>query len=153
MLKHFAKVSLLEASPEFLAKAQESLPPARLHRLFQCRFGDWICDEESIGAYDLIWIQWVIIYASDEELVEFLLQAQKALKPGGMIGLKDNILMGTKKDTAAEYDEQDHSVCRATGHLERLFDEAGLRLVTRKQQDRMPAHLYPVYMYMLTPKV
>ena len=144
-------MSLLESSPDFLAKAQETLPPSRLHSLFPCRFGDWQCEPASTGTYDLIWIQWVIIYASDAELVAFLQEAKKALKPHvGRIGLKDNILVSRK--ARAEYDEEDHSVCRTAAHLEGLFEQAGLRLLARKQQDRMPAHLYPVYMYMLEPK-
>lgn len=95
--------------------------------------------------FDLIWIQWVIIYASDQQFVRFLKEASKALKPGGLIGLKDNIL---STDDCPEYDDQDHSVCRSEAHILELFREAGLVLLERKEQTGFPKHIYPVIMYM-----
>jgi hypothetical protein len=98
--------------------------------------------------FDLIWIQWVIIYASDQQFVRFLKEASNALKPGGLIGLKDNIL---SSDECPEYDEQDHSVCRSEAHILLLFREANLVLLEKKVQTGFPKNIYPVIMYMFKP--
>lgn len=151
LLHHFNQVSLLEANEAFLVEAMARLPKDRVHQTFQLRFGDWnhgLSDRK----FDLVWIQWVIIYASDQELVSFLKEAKAALRPGtGMIGLKDNILRATTKGrkTQVSFDEEDHSVCRSEEHLEGLFKEAGLTIVDKQEQDGFPEGLFPVYMYML----
>jgi protein N-terminal methyltransferase len=149
LLHHFSRVSLLEANSGFLARAQETIAGSRLGTLFPMRLGDWT-HQAGREQYDLVWIQWVIIYASDGELVAFLRQAAAALKPGGRIGLKDNML--TRAVGRPVYDEQDHSVCRTCGHLEGLFRQAGLRVLAKEQQADMPRHLFPVWMYMLQPE-
>jgi protein N-terminal methyltransferase len=42
--------------------------------------------------YDLIWLQWCVIYLDDESLVRFLETCKTVLNPdGGIIVLKDNI--------------------------------------------------------------
>ncbi len=83
---------------------------------------------------------------SVEELVLFLREAKASLKPGGYIGLKDNVL---KVDAAPVYDEDDFSVTRSAAHLERLFASAGLELVEKQAQERFPRHLFPIWMYLL----
>lgn len=150
LLKHFKSVSLLEANGNFLVEARNKLPADRVHQTFQLRFGDWNHSLTS-QPLDLVWIQWVIIYASDQELVTFLKEAKAALRSDtGMIGLKDNILTASKgRKTQVAFDEEDHSVCRSAEHLETLFKEAGLTVVDRKVQEGFPEGLFPVYMYML----
>jgi len=141
-------VSLLEANEEFVQKAVLEIPSNQLSKTFVTRFGDWKFIEGS-EKYDLVWIQWVIIYASDDELVSFLKEAVKSLKPEtGMIGLKDNMLSDQSKPL---FDNIDHSVCRSCAHLEALFVKAELRVVEKKLQQGFPRDLFPVWMYMLEP--
>ncbi len=147
LVNFFHKVSLLESNPDFLDKAKTSIDPNRLSQVYPIRIGDEFQTDER---FDLVWIQWVIIYSSDAELIGFLRTAAKALSPGGMIGLKDNILASA--GDAVLFDEEDHSVCRTAKHLERLFEEAGLVLVEKALQKRMPPGLFPVWMYMLRPQ-
>jgi 2-polyprenyl-3-methyl-5-hydroxy-6-metoxy-1,4-benzoquinol methylase len=42
------------------------------------------------GAYDVIWIQWVVGHLTDDDFVDFFLRCRKGLKPGGVIVLKEN---------------------------------------------------------------
>lgn len=153
LLKHFKSVSLLESNETFLAEAVKTLPTGRVCQTFPIRFGDWTRSlMNSSLEFDLVWIQWVIIYASDDELVSFLQEAKSALRPGtGMIGLKDNILSQTsgRFSKSVLFDEEDHSVCRTAEHLESLFTKAGLSIVDKREQDGMPPGLFPVFMYML----
>ena len=149
LLHYFGRVSLLESNPVFTDRARELIDAARLATVFNMRFGDWKASSTD-ERYDLVWIQWVVIYASDAELTAFLREAAKALRPGGHIGLKDNVL--SEDNDAPEFDAQDHSVCRTLVHLERIFAAAGLRVVAREQQAELPAHIYPVWMWMLAPQ-
>jgi protein N-terminal methyltransferase len=152
LLQHFKSVSLLESNEAFLAEAMKKLPSDRVCQTFPIRFGDWTRSLMNTNVvFDLVWIQWVIIYASDDELVSFLQEAKSALRPGtGMIGLKDNILSQTRGrlGNSGLFDEEDHSVCRTAEHLEALFAKAGLTMVDKREQDGMPPGLFPVYMYM-----
>lgn len=77
----------------------------------------------------------------------FLREAKATLAEGGLIGLKDNILVGSE----SEFDDKDHSVCRSEAHLQRIFKEAGLKVIKRAVQKGFPKNLYPVIMFMLKP--
>lgn len=58
----YSKVSVVESDSRFVIKAVEALKES-LHRTYNCRLQDYKCVESQ--AYDLIWIQWVLMYASD----------------------------------------------------------------------------------------
>ena len=60
--------------------------------------------------YSLIWNQWVLLYLSDPDLVSFLSRCKEALKPDGLLCLKENVILGPRGK--AERDEEDNSVTR-----------------------------------------
>jgi protein N-terminal methyltransferase len=107
----FGKVDLLESNSKFLEKAAEQLSnePA---------FGESFCQTlQSFimpqQCYDIIWIQWVLGYLTDGDLVVFLQRARGALKSSlGIIYVKENILKEDHNDTIAEVDTDDCSVIR-----------------------------------------
>lgn len=65
LLNFFVKVSLLECTESFIEKARENIPTDRINKIFPFTMQDFRAQEDDIGKYDIIWIQWVIIYASD----------------------------------------------------------------------------------------
>ena len=65
MLHFFEKVSLLECTESFIEKACENIPTERIEKIFPFTMQEFKAAEEDYGKYDLVWIQWVIIYASD----------------------------------------------------------------------------------------
>ena len=65
MLHFFDKVSLLECTESFIEKAREAIPSEKIEKVFPVTMQDFKAVEEDFGKYDIIWIQWVIIYASD----------------------------------------------------------------------------------------
>ena len=65
LLNFFDKVSLLECTESFIEKARENIPSDRIGKIFPFTMQEFRAQEEDYGKYDLIWIQWVIIYASD----------------------------------------------------------------------------------------
>lgn len=149
LLKFFQRVSLLEANETFLNVAlTQTIPPSGIAKVYNVRFGNWNHDDDDL-LYDLVWIQWVIIYASDTELVAFLRQAALSLKTGGLIGVKDNFLSPATPQSM--FDEEDHSVCRTTDHFELLIAQAGLKILEKRQQEGFPPGLFPVWMFMLQP--
>jgi len=58
-------VSLLECTESFIEKARENISADRIDKIFPFTMQEFRAQEEDYGKYDLIWIQWVIIYASD----------------------------------------------------------------------------------------
>lgn len=74
LLNFFDKVSLLECTESFIEKARENIPADRIDKIFPFTMQEFRAQEEDYGKYDLIWIQWVIIYASDgNEIVKGLI--------------------------------------------------------------------------------
>lgn len=65
LLTVFDKVSLLECTESFIEKARENIPVEKIDKIFSSTMQDFRAFEEDFEKYDLVWIQWVIIYASD----------------------------------------------------------------------------------------
>jgi protein N-terminal methyltransferase len=100
--------------------------------------------------YDLIWNQWCVGQLTDAQLVAYLRSLPAFLTPGGWIVVKENLATNPWGEDV--YDETDSSVTRADEKFRRLFEEAGLRLLSTELQKGMPKELYPVRVYALQPK-
>lgn len=97
--------------------------------------------------YDLVWAQWCLQHLSDKDLIAFLKRSKAALKPGGIIGVKENVCTEEADGTERVwYDDEDHSITRSTKAYERVFKEAGLEIVKCEIQFGMPAELFVVKM-------
>ena len=142
LLRLFDKVDIVEAEERFVEQAKKNLGE-KLENAFCCRLQDWRGNGST--AYDLIWIQWVLMYADDEELVRFL---QRCIERTELIGIKENIL--SAPDGTAHVDEEDHSIARSDAHFRRIFAKAGLKLIKSTMQQGFPKELYPVRMYLLS---
>jgi len=94
--------------------------------------------------YDLIWVQWVIIYLKDQDLVDFLAKCKKALTPCGAIVIKENITR-----SGFILDKGDASITRSEDHLKCIFAAAGLEVVKEKLQSGFPKQIFLVRMYAL----
>ncbi|UYV63243.1 NTMT1 [Cordylochernes scorpioides] len=95
--------------------------------------------------YDLIWCQWVTGYLTDEDLAAFLHRCKKALKPNGIIVIKDNLTSTGEVDT----DHDDSSVTRPLKVFNKIYKNAGLRLLKQRKQCKFPSGLYEVKMMAL----
>jgi protein N-terminal methyltransferase len=142
---HFDGVSVLESDSRFISQAQSVLD-TKLHRAYNCRLQDYRCEE--FGEYDLVWIQWVLMYASDSELFSFLEECKKSIRKGGFIGIKENTLSSEGKPVA---DRQDHSIVRCDEDFRKIFQKAGLNIVDYAIQKDFPSFVYPVRLYLLQP--
>lgn len=81
---------------------------------------------------------------TDRDLITFFKRAKKALKPNGIIVLKENC-----QTSKFFLDTSDNSIARSFAHLKLIFDEADLRLVLRERETNFPDGLIPVETFAL----
>eukprot|EP00928_Gymnodinium_smaydae_P033972 TRINITY_DN24188_c0_g2_i1.p1 TRINITY_DN24188_c0_g2~~TRINITY_DN24188_c0_g2_i1.p1 ORF type:complete len:674 (+),score=160.11 TRINITY_DN24188_c0_g2_i1:65-2023(+) len=98
------------------------------------------------GEYDLIWIQWVLLYLTDADLILFLRRMKAALAQDGWIVVKENCMLNRSRGMVGK---EDASLTRSDAHFRRLFSEAGLELRSEQLQQEWPDNLLPVMMYAL----
>ncbi|XP_066516859.1 N-terminal Xaa-Pro-Lys N-methyltransferase 1 isoform X2 [Hoplias malabaricus] len=139
LLPLFRTVDLVDVTQEFLDKARSYLGEEgkRVENYFCCGLQDFNPLSER---YDVIWIQWVIGHLTDDHLVEFLRRCRGALRPDGLIVIKDNVAC-----EGVVPDEVDSSVCRDLKVLHRIVAQAGLSLVHEEQQQNFPEEIYQVH--------
>uniref|UniRef100_A0A8C4R4S1 protein N-terminal methyltransferase n=1 Tax=Eptatretus burgeri TaxID=7764 RepID=A0A8C4R4S1_EPTBU len=140
LLPLFDRVDMVDVTETFLKRA-----PAYLGAEAQ-RVDNYYCSglQDFIpmpGHYDLIWIQWVIGHLTDEHLTEFLKRSCAALRPGGLICIKDNVAQ-----EGVIWDGEDSSVCRSLDLLSRIVEDAGMTILEQKCQDNFPKEIYAVWM-------
>lgn len=94
-----------------------------------------ICIENSLPS---------IGHLTDNHLVDFLERCHKALRPKGLIVIKDNVAY-----EGVVPDEVDSSICRDLEILQRLVSQAGLKIIHQEQQINFPKEIYHVHMLAL----
>ncbi|KAJ1551846.1 N-terminal Xaa-Pro-Lys N-methyltransferase 1 [Cladochytrium tenue] len=143
LLKAFDRVDLVEQDAKFLERARAALAKdaARVDNFHHVGLQSFVPEE---GRYDLIWSQWVVGHLTDDDLVAFLQRCRRGLKPGGAIGIKDNVSSG-----GLEVDETDSSITRSEAHFAALFARAGLKVVKQDAQRGFPPGMFKVNMYLL----
>jgi len=139
---------LVEPSPRLLKAAPEYLDDEYSAR---CRY---FCQglqefEPKENYYDIIWIQWVVIYLTDEDFIDFLKRCAKGVTKNGVIVIKDN----TCEDEAFIVDRSDSSVTRSHSYLLAIIELAGLRVVYQTVQEDFPNSIFPVPIIALEPKL
>lgn len=150
LLKYFEKVSILESDIRFVEKAKEDLGKY-LNESFCCRWQE--IPSPSNSKYSLVWIQWVLSYGSDDEIIEFLQKIKGHLiNNGGLIAIKENVLSSNHPIDHVQIDEDDHSIVRSVEHFRILFEKAKYKIIGESIQKGFPPHLFPVRMFMLKPE-
>ena len=92
-----------------------------------------------INKYDLIWIQWVLGYLKDNDLVDFFKRCKLALKPNGVIVLKENVSV-----SEPEWDEADSSWTRPRQAYLNLIHKADMVVLREERQRKFPDEIYEV---------
>ena len=151
LLDFCERCDLVESSSRLLSAAPDYIG----ERSGRCRFfcsglQDWTppCSSSSNG-YTIIWIQWVLCYLTDEDIVSFLQRCAKGLVDGGVIVLKEN----TCTDELFVLDVDDASVTRSLSYWLSSIEKAGLQVIKTTWQEGFPDDIYPVPMLALQPKV
>jgi len=142
---------IVEVSPRLISKAPEFIGEPEASEMCSYITSGLQNFEPAKETYDVIWVQWVIGYLTDWDLVTFLKRMGRALKPGGVIVLKDN----TCKKQGFVLDLNDSSVTRSLPYLLALIKETDLKIVSGdgknmiQKEDYFPDDIFPVPMIAL----
>ncbi|XP_060107218.1 N-terminal Xaa-Pro-Lys N-methyltransferase 1 [Heteronotia binoei] len=139
LLPLFKTVDMVDVTEDFLNKAKTYLGEEgrRVRNYFCCGLQDFSPEP---GAYDVIWIQWVIGHLTDNDLSNFLKRCRLGLQPNGLIVIKDNMAQ-----EGVIMDDVDSSVCRDLDVVCKIIRRAGLSLLAQEKQDNFPDEIYHVY--------
>ena len=136
----FKVTDLLEPFEHMLGIAKSQLPADRIGDLLAIPI-----EKATLrNTYDLIALLWVVVYLEDDPLVAFLSQCKTALRPGGLIFLKDNISSRRRRLV-----EEDNSHIRSDRQYKDLFERAGLKCIQERVQQEWPDDLFQAKMYAL----
>nr|CCA16687.1 conserved hypothetical protein [Albugo laibachii Nc14] len=147
LLPNFEHVDLVEQSSRLLEHVPRYIGDKETTRL-----GNSYCValqdfHPTPNFYDVIWIQWVLLYLTDIDLVYFLRRCQRALKPHGWICIKENVILD--KEQPFVLDQSDLSLTRCDAYYKSIFKQARLQIIFEQRQLNFPAELFPVKMYAL----
>jgi len=145
LLNAFQQVDLLEPNSRLLETARKEIKDPRAERFIESSLQDF---EPEPGRYDVIWAQWVLLYLTDDDLNAFLGRCIKALRPGGWIFVKENVVL----EGNWVVDKCDNSISRTDQQYKEVFKRAHLILKHELKQACWPSDLIPVKMYALRPE-
>lgn len=96
--------------------------------------------------YDVVWVQWVLCYLTDDDLIKFLKKCRANLVDQGksMVFVKENV-----HDTSFYVDKDDNSVVRCDRMFEELFEQGGFTVVKHIYQPGFPKDLYRISLFAL----
>ena len=134
---------LVESSARLVAAAPGYIGDeyANKCRFYCAKLQEWVPPPST--KYRIIWIQWVLCYLQDDDVVALLKRCADSLDEDGVIILKENVC-----DEHFVVDVEDASIARSLQYIMLLLRESGLSVVLKSQQDKFPAELelYPVPM-------
>lgn len=142
LLNNFDTVEMCDVSSNFIDAATKYLGPenaARVPKFHCCGLQNFYPEADK---YDCIWIQWVVGYLKDDDLISFLKRCKQAIKSNGVCILKENI-----SSTEYELDETDNSWTRTKKCYMNLIHKAGMRVIKDEKQRKFPGELYEVRLF------
>ena len=142
LLKLVWTVDLVDQSAAFTRAAKGALGPQGLHRsasaplnpggeYYMMRVQDFV---PKPAAYDLISLHWMALYLSDQDLLQLLTTLKGALKPNGLLFLKDSLA----PDDADQAVLDDSRILRTAKFYKGLLQRAGLHVVKHGHQTLEP---------------
>jgi len=145
-LPNVTRVDLLEPAAALRSKARTSLRGRRgIGKFLTSPIQEFIPRR----AYDLVWIEWVLMYVPDPDIVSFLQTLKLALPAGVQIVVKENV---ENRKIEEDLDEQDMCASRTVQHFESLFEHAGLQVLAKRWQKDWPTErgYFPLMMWALS---
>ncbi|VDN52172.1 unnamed protein product [Dracunculus medinensis] len=141
LLPIFNTVDMVDITEEFIEKSAKYIgrENKRVGKKYISGLQDFVFLN---NYYDIIWIQWVTGYLTDQDLVKFMQQCKNGIKKGGCIVIKDNVSTNDK----VFYDDEDASWTRPKDQIVDLCKQSGLKMIHDKKQQNFPDDMLPVYM-------
>jgi len=142
LLPLFDTVDMVEQNKNFLDQANDYIgsDPERIGNYICCGLQDFNPHPDS---YDVIWIQWVLGYLNDADVVSFFHRCREALNVNGVIIIKENLTSSGE----VEQDASDGSVTRPGKLMRELIRKADLKISKEKLQTKFPKEIYEVRMF------
>jgi protein N-terminal methyltransferase len=145
LTKHFRHITLVEPVAKFLRKAEADVAQTGVTvRAIECGAQDWQIDED----FDCIWLQWVLMFLTDEDAVSLLMRCKQHLRPNGIVVVKDNMIQSRRKSDAVWF-PNDHSLSRTVFHVRDLIGRSGLRVDYNREQTSWNDEFIPLYCFVL----
>lgn len=156
----FDVVDMLEQSVSYLQESHTYLESVKhkVGRRIACGMQEFRADGltardgvesgELRQTYNVVWIQWTVIYLLDDDFVDFIKECVKSLTPDGIIVLKDNVAR-----SGFLVDKDDSSIMRSNRYMMHLFKRSGVEVIKQARQLDFPKGIFPVRMYALRPRL
>ncbi|KAJ5079713.1 hypothetical protein M0811_04023 [Anaeramoeba ignava] len=129
LMPFFDFIDLVDSEERFLKEAEKNFSNSgKIMNYFCSPLEKFIPESKK---YDLIWIQWVLVYFKDEDLVNLLEKCQSGLKENGLIIIKDE----TSFDDQFLYFEEDNYLVRSSKHYKAIFQKVGLEVLNESEID------------------
>jgi protein N-terminal methyltransferase len=145
--KYFKRIDLVDPVEKFVSQAATELTALGIDaRPHVCGAQDWYFEEN----FDCFWLQWVLMFLTDDDCLALLQRCKEHLNPNGMIVVKENTMLSPNREDALWWAE-DHSFARTLQHICDLCVQAGLRIDFSEQQPNWDPGLIPVYCLVLKP--
>lgn len=144
LAKHFDKIDVIELVPLYIEKLKEKMQPYAgvLDHVVQSGLQDATLP---VGEkYDLIVLNWVIQYLTDDHVVELFQKCRNALSERGVIFVKENMPEGNWFATL-----DPPAIHRSLEHYVHLFRRSKLFVHRRTKQQEWSEYLIPVGMFIL----
>eukprot|EP00347_Sterkiella_histriomuscorum_P023272 403335282 len=141
LLDRFDFIDLVEPSQVQLDKAREYIGSDKVQNLY-CK---GLQEFEFEHKYDVIWLQWVLCYLTDDDLVQFLKKCGENLTDeNSLIFVKENV-----HESSFYVDKDDNSVVRSDQIFQDIFEQAGFIVVKHVYQQGFPKELFRISLYAL----
>jgi protein N-terminal methyltransferase len=142
---HFRRIDLVDPVAKFVAVAEAALSAAGVSvRAFVCGAQDWAIADR----YDCFWVQWVLMFLTDDDCVALLARCRAHLSGAGIVVVKENVVLSADRGHAL-WSPRDHSLARTLPHLRELFARAALRVAFAQPQPDWSPEMLPVYCFVL----
>jgi protein N-terminal methyltransferase len=142
LCKLFDKVDIVEPNATFFETARQELRDCTsVDQYISVPLQKWTPDPNT--RYDVIWVQWVLLYLTDSDLIAFLRRCQQALSHNGIIVIKENCTL----QGGFIVDKNDASITRSLQHLRLILQASGLKILKEELQPNFPRELLPVKMF------
>jgi protein N-terminal methyltransferase len=140
----FGVVDLVEPDVRYLEKAKQSIVENKLGEAYCCGLQSF---DPTPSRYTCVWVQWVLNYLTDDDLVLLFKRFAQSLVEGGAVVVKENV-----SKSKFLLDRDDSSVTRPDSHFRKLFKDSQLEIAQTYEEEGFPANLLPVRVYVLKPK-
>eukprot|EP01023_Acetabularia_acetabulum_P015381 TRINITY_DN1744_c0_g1_i4.p1 TRINITY_DN1744_c0_g1~~TRINITY_DN1744_c0_g1_i4.p1 ORF type:complete len:272 (-),score=38.06 TRINITY_DN1744_c0_g1_i4:1660-2475(-) len=158
LMPYFQSVDILEPSEHLINSAKQIMQVQQINFPGGHSVGEYFCQglQDFVpqkGKYDCMWIQWCLLYLTDQHIIQLLQRCIDGLKKGDDSGYSGGVIV-VKENICSDgfmTDESDSSLTRSGDYMRDLFQKGGMKVIADVKQKNFPQELFQVRMYVLRP--